>query len=613
MMTTELTNTKRSNVSAARVARWVKDGNIAKSRALSHSAFESILALDDMRLILVDSFGIKLRAAPLFVIGKIEKNVKQFCGELLDRCTPNHWKTTLRQSHACFRTRASIASSLFSVRKLVISEKPNPLDYVYKMTRPQEMPSPDFLLFCSTQIREIFTQGWDKGYWDQVNGFTPPNKANVRSKKEGTYRSQATKDSSSRGVFRRWAGGQVTSPIELGVKATAVLTAGKWRVITLSDPGLSHLLPLHRTIYNRLSKEKWLLRGEARPGEFSEFVRVEGEKMTSGDYEGATDNLNMHVSKHVLRCLLSSATHIPLRVREEALRSLEMEFLFEDSSTLVQKRGQLMGSPLSFPLLCLINFLSFKYAVRREVPVKINGDDIVFRARPDEIEKWFAFVGESGLVVSKGKTLVHGTLLSLNSSYFLSSATGVTGVQHIRASALLKKCEDMSSLTGRVARIKGDLAAGSVRCRAIRVLLRRNFQVIYPAQGSFCRRYNCPIPGNVLKSLGLLERESFYSNLHEEPAALTAYSRQRQLVVPDGWKKESVAKRGQVKVEESEICETFVSGSWTAPLLDETRDEYWLRVRDRSMRFVSYAKKTYRLFRKFRGKPYSPSPVPFFL
>jgi len=56
----------------------------------------------------------------------------------------------------------------------------------------------------------------------------------------------------------------------------------------------SVLVPLHRTIYNRLSKEKWLLRGEARPGEFSEFVRVEGEKMTSGDYEGATDNLNMH-------------------------------------------------------------------------------------------------------------------------------------------------------------------------------------------------------------------------------------------------------------------------------------------------------------------------------
>jgi len=596
----------------------VKEGNIASARALSHSSFSAVLALDDMRLCLEQNHRVPLRAKQLFSRDSIEKNVKQFCGELLDRCVPNHWKTTLRQYHVPFAERASIASSLFSVRKLVTSEKPNPLDYVYKMTRPQKRPPIDFLLFCSQEIAKIFSHGWDSGYWNQVDGFTPPNKSNVRAKECGTYRLQATLDASSRGRFRRWAGGTVTSPLDRGVKAKAVLTGGKWRVITLSDPAVSHLLPLHRTIYNRLSKEKWLLRGEAKPSGFSEFLRVDGEKIVSGDYEGATDNLNVHVSEHVLRCLLSSATHIPTRVREEAMSSLRMQFLFEDDSSLEQSRGQLMGNPLSFPLLCLINFLSFKYAVRREVPLKINGDDIVFRATQEEIDRWFSFVSCSGLVVSPGKTMINRRFFSLNSSYFLSSFMGVTPVQHFRASALFKKCEDMTSLTGRVAQIRRDLTVGDFRFYAIRVLLRRNFSVIYPSQGSFSRRYHCPIPGCVLRSLRILERESFYSNLPEEPVALKPYCKERQDVIPVNWTKGTVLFQRERRLEDEEVGRVFTDNAWTAPLISETRDEYWSRVRDKSLPYFAFKRKTYDLFRKVsrvffgRFQVFKPTPVPLF-
>lgn len=619
MMTTRSdTFNQRSNVTCARVARWVKGGNIASARALSHSSFEAVKALDDMRLCLEQDQRVPLRAKQLFSADSIEKNVKQFCGELLDRCVPNHWKTTIRQHHVAFAERASIASSLFSVRKLVTSAKPNPLDYVYKMTRPQERPPMDFLLFCAVECRKIFQSGWDRGYWDQVNGFTPPNKSNVRTKENGTYRAQAVVDDSSRGRFRRWAGGTVVTPLDRGVRAKAVLTGGKWRVITLSDPAVTHLLPLHRTIYNRLSKEKWLLRGEAQPSEFQEFLRVDGERIVSGDYEGATDNLNIHVSEHVLRCLLSTATHIPTRVREEAMSSLRMQFLFEDDSYLEQSRGQLMGNPLSFPLLCLINFLSFKYAVRREVPVKINGDDIVFRASQDEIDRWFSFVSCSGLIVSPGKTMVNSRLFSLNSSYFLASVTGVTRVQHLRASALFKKCEDMTSLTGRVAQIRRDLTVGETRNMAMRILLRKNFQVIYPSQGSFSRRYSCPLPGAVLRSLRILERESFYSNLIEEPLALKPYCKVRQDTIPKTWTKERVLFSGDRKIEDREVGETFVSAAWTSPLISETKDEYWRRVKDGSFPYFPFSKKTFDLFRKvsrfFYGKrqAFRPAPVPLF-
>ena len=64
--------------------------------------------------------------------------------------------------------------------------------------------------------------------------------------------------------------------------------------------------------------------------------------------------------------------------------------------------GQLMGSPLSFPILCTINFVAYKTALRRYVkakggdwtkcsnlPVRVNGDDILFKANLDFYENYW--------------------------------------------------------------------------------------------------------------------------------------------------------------------------------------------------------------------------------
>lgn len=608
MATTKNNKDLRSNVTCARVARWVKGGNIATMRALSHSSFHSVLCLDDMRLLLVKNFRVPLVAAAIFDQDSLEKNVKEFCGELLDRCTRNHWKTIIRSLHLSLRDRCAIASSLFSVRKLVTTKKPDPMAYVRKMTTPQEPLDPAFAMFCSAEIGRIFETGWDRKYWSKVESFTPPNKSNREKKEKGTYRQQAVRDPHSRDVFRRWAGGTVTSPIDARVRATAVLTAGKWRVITLSDPALTRLLPVHQTLYDRLTKEKWLLRGEAVPSAFSDFKRVEGEVFVSGDYEGATDNLNINLTELVLRRLFDSSTHIPTRVKEEALASLRLSFVdVRGRFCGQQSAGQLMGSPISFPLLCLINYLTFKYAVRREVPVKINGDDIIFRSTCEESLRWFELVKASGLVVSKGKTVVARRFFSLNSSYFLASDSGADPVSHIRASNVLKKCEDMTSLAGRVAQVRRDLPVGAIRENVLMTLVRRNLHVVYPSQGSFSRRYLSPIPGKVLRALRLVERESFYRSLPSEPPSLKPWVFLRQEVVPKNWTKESKVMRGFERVPDAEVSKTFVEGAWCEPLIEETKNEYWQRVRDTSMRFVSFAKKTYRLYRKFVGRNFSPT------
>jgi len=194
---------------------------------------------------------------------------------------------------------------------------------------------------------------------------------------------------------------------------------GKSRSVTVAD-ALQHLLgPLHRTIYGRLSEERWLLRGEAKPSRFDDFHVVSGEVFVSGDYTCATDNLSLEVAEAMLQEMRRSARRIPDRIFEYALSSLRARVHYPDLNiALEQVRGQLMGNLLSFPLLCLQNYIAFRWSVGASAPVRINGDDIVFRAPPEVADRWAANVGSLGLTLCVGKTLRDKRFFSLNSTFF---------------------------------------------------------------------------------------------------------------------------------------------------------------------------------------------------
>jgi len=77
-----------------------------------------------------------------------------------------------------------------------------------------------------------------------------------------------------------------------------------------------------------------------------------------------------------------------------------------------------MGSVLSFPLLCAANFICFAKAVRircleldvpcpsyKELPVIINGDDILFISDTRLFEIWRDEIDKVGFVLSPGKNL----------------------------------------------------------------------------------------------------------------------------------------------------------------------------------------------------------------
>jgi hypothetical protein len=92
-----------------------------------------------------------------------------------------------------------------------------------------------------------------------------------------------------------------------------------------------------------------------------------------------------------------------------------------------QRNGQLMGSPISFPFLCLINIVCYwkslnayvgRYVPLRMLPVLVNGDDILFRSSKEHYALWRMEIAEVGFVLSLGKNYCHTEYLTINSELF---------------------------------------------------------------------------------------------------------------------------------------------------------------------------------------------------
>jgi len=188
------------------------------------------------------------------------------------------------------------------------------------------------------------------------------------------------------------------------------------------------------------------------------------------------------------------------------MRSLRSEIYYPDlGRSCHQERGQLMGNFLSFPLLCLHNYLAFTFCIPRPVPLKINGDDIVFRCRRDEFQRWERRVGAAGLTLSAGKTMVNRSFFSLNSAFFEGQSSGAREVPVIRLSMFYN----------------GDRPSGDVFCRAVRgwtnearrlvgALWLEGHKFAIQASGRSVAALGIPADNSQLHTARLAPRESFY-------------------------------------------------------------------------------------------------------
>lgn len=92
----------------------------------------------------------------------------------------------------------------------------------------------------------------------------------------------------------------------------------------------------------------------------------------------------------------------------------------------MQKNGQLMGSPLSFPILCLAN-LGLYLEVIKDDPrplyeklkgVLVNGDDMLYVAPESLWDKHVSLGNRVGLIMTPGKAYKHRVFANANSTCF---------------------------------------------------------------------------------------------------------------------------------------------------------------------------------------------------
>jgi len=200
------------------------------------------------------------------------------------------------------------------------------------------------------------------------------------------------------------------------------LALGKEQQFCLTH-GTNHLEPAIRRIYEKSNPDDvWI----------------------SGDYTAATDSIPIEASKALLEGILESIDHEP--TKRWAMKEISPHLLVypveSNLDPVLQESGQLMGSLLSFPLLCLLNDCTAQAAGVPPHKYLINGDDILMRAPRSSYPKWKGEVSKFGLSLSLGKNYVHPDFGTVNSQLIHKGEVLNSGKQRVldRRSEILGEC-----------------------------------------------------------------------------------------------------------------------------------------------------------------------------
>jgi hypothetical protein len=166
----------------------------------------------------------------------------------------------------------------------------------------------------------------------------------------------------------------------------------------------------------------------------------DSEWLRSGDYSAATDTLRNDISVVVLDrivhwiCEAQEIGQADIDAWYQTLFSNEILYQHEEPDgtshewSVSQRRGQLMGSHLSFPILCIINaavnwsYLDPELLSKPEtLPMIVNGDDVALgdtRYASEGDAVWTDWVSKVGFTASLGKNYVSKRVLTINSMFF---------------------------------------------------------------------------------------------------------------------------------------------------------------------------------------------------
>lgn len=382
------------------------------------------------------------------------------------------------------RERAGCISSFALLKKCF----PNPCGclqeqlsdaWADKQSRPEVRQIPDgFLDHVDEVIGKIFRPGWDLGYWRAIARYPPNGSSCVEAnRRKGGARSALNLDD-----YLDIVSGQKTVDDLPPFLYKEVLSSGKLRPLTITPAVLSTLRPLHKMIYNRISSCRWLLRGTPDARKFKRAGFKFDKPILSGDYQSATDNLDLRVSSRILEKIFESSRMIPESVKDLARRSLNPDVIIgkgEKERVIRVSVGQMMGSLLSFPLLCLYNRVATTFAMGF-VPMLINGDDVVAEASQPKIDSWFRIMPQLGLQPERQKSGVSRNSMDINSTRFLISndeTRSVLSVPTVRCRSLVTE-DCLPTSFGSKLQCLTEPMFGAGRRALEKEILRRNMKML---------------------------------------------------------------------------------------------------------------------------------------
>jgi hypothetical protein len=211
----------------------------------------------------------------------------------------------------------------------------------------------------------------------------------------------------------------------------ALPEALKVRVITKGPPATMFCLkPLQDFMRSHLAKHPvFELIGKpqhARVVERAMGKLRNGEFWLSGDYSDATNQIDPKLSS-VVWDTMCDVCKVPVAIRQLGHRALTGHLIMMDDQLETQKWGQLMGSIISFPILCVVNAAICRMAIEysrgvaarlEDLPLLVNGDDCVFPVSPLGYQFWGEVGKMAGLSPSVGKVYFSKDFLNINSTNY---------------------------------------------------------------------------------------------------------------------------------------------------------------------------------------------------
>lgn len=148
----------------------------------------------------------------------------------------------------------------------------------------------------------------------------------------------------------------------------------------------------------------------------------------SVDYSAATDGISWKFTSRILRYLLDGLARDTLERALQVLGPHDLYYPTKKGAVFrgLQENGQLMGSILSFPILCLANLGAYLVTTRIEQEswsykerlnhVLVNGDDMIYAAPPHLWARHIQVAKDIGLNMSVGKAYHHKVYANINST-----------------------------------------------------------------------------------------------------------------------------------------------------------------------------------------------------